>query len=93
MEYLKGWAEMCFRVNSIDTTLPSNSPATLPIGISPRNRALILLSICLSGAPRCDSLSCSSSSSRGGTKSPRRGVDLGSPDNEVNLSQRFLNSP
>lgn len=51
-------------------------PGTLTLmGRSPRSKALILFSICRSGAGfPCDSLSGSSSSSIGGAKS-RRGVD------------------
>lgn len=52
-------------------------PPTRATAISPLNKALILFSICLKGATRCDSLSCSSSSSIGGAKS-RRGVDKAS---------------
>lgn len=48
--------------------------ATRATDISPRNKALILSSILRNGAPRCVSLSASSSSSIGGASS-RRGVE------------------
>lgn len=51
--------------------------ATRATVISPRNKALILSSILRNGAPRCVSLSASSSSSIGGASS-RRGVDRAS---------------
>lgn len=55
-------------------------PGTLAIAMSPRSNALMLFSICRSGAPLpCDSLSGSSSSSIGGAKS-RRGVDAKSAE-------------
>lgn len=54
--------------------LPVTTCATC---ISPRNSALMLFSICLSGAALVPSLS-SSSSSIGGASS-RRGVDAASP--------------
>lgn len=51
---------------------------TCATAISPRNRALILFSICRNGAALVPSLSSSLSSSIGGANS-RRGVDVKSP--------------